>query len=143
MVADNNITNEMKRHTVRVSIKVEYSDLKVARFLKVTRSFIYQMRKELKENNEDKLAMSKRKQDCQCSDSLITPGFVKRVHGMIVHGMIVHGMIAHGMIDRAHGMIDENPGKSRQHLAKDLQVSEGTIRNIVHQDLRYKSYILR
>ncbi|KAM3188368.1 hypothetical protein ACTXT7_000342 [Hymenolepis weldensis] len=41
------------------------------------------------------------------------------------------------------GMMGENPGKSMRHLAKDLQVSEGTIGNIVHQDLGYKSYVLR
>ncbi|KAM3180249.1 hypothetical protein ACTXT7_016654 [Hymenolepis weldensis] len=40
-------------------------------------------------------------------------------------------------------MIDENPGKSMRHPARDLQVSEGTIRNVVHQDLGYKSHVLR
>ena len=58
-MADNNITDEMKRHVVIVSIKVENSDSKIARFLKVTRSFVCKVRKELKENNEDELAMSK------------------------------------------------------------------------------------
>ena len=82
----------MNRHTVKVSIKAEDNDLKIGRFLKVTRSFVCKGRKELKENNGDELATSKRKQHCQHSDSLRTPAFVKRVHGMI----------------------DENPEKSMQ-----------------------------
>ena len=72
MMAGNNITNEMKRHAVIVSIKAEHSDLKIPRFLKIARSFVCKVRKELKENNGDELAMSKRKQHCQCSDSLRT-----------------------------------------------------------------------
>ena len=120
-MADTSINNEMKRHAVIVSIKAKHSNLEIARFLKVARSFVCKVRKELNENNGDELATSKRKQHCQRSDSLRTPEFVRRVHGMI----------------------DENLGKSMRHLAKDLQVSEGTIRNVVHQDLGYKSYVLR
>ena len=59
MMADNNITNEMKRHAVIVSIKVEYSDLKIARFLNVATSFVCKVKNKLKENNGDELVMSK------------------------------------------------------------------------------------
>ena len=121
-MADTTIANDKKRYAVIVSIKAKHSNLEIARFLKVARSFVCKVRKELNENNGDELATSKRKQHCQRSDSLRTPEFVIR---------------------RVHGMIDENPGKSMRHLAKDLQVSEGTIRNVVHQDLGYKSYVLR
>ncbi|KAM3179436.1 hypothetical protein ACTXT7_000551 [Hymenolepis weldensis] len=40
-------------------------------------------------------------------------------------------------------MMDENRGKPMRHLAKDLQLSEGTIRNVVHQDLGEKTCVLR
>ncbi|KAM3177238.1 hypothetical protein ACTXT7_004945 [Hymenolepis weldensis] len=36
--------------------------------------------------------------------------------------------------------MDGNPEKSMRHFVKDLQVSEGTIKNVIHQDLGYKSY---
>ena len=48
MMADNDITNKMKRHAVIVSIKMEHSILKIARFLKFTKSLICKVRKELK-----------------------------------------------------------------------------------------------
>ena len=38
----------MKRHALIVSIKPEYTNLKIARFLKVARSFVCKVRKELK-----------------------------------------------------------------------------------------------
>ena len=38
----------MKRHAVIMSIKVEHSDLKIARFLKVARFFVYKVKKGLK-----------------------------------------------------------------------------------------------
>ena len=112
----------MKRHAVIVSIKVEHRNLKIARFLKFTGSIVCKVRKELKENNRDEIGMSKKIQHWQHSDPLRIPSFFFR---------------------RMHGMIDKNPGKSMQHFFKDLQVSEKTIRKVVYQDLRYKSYILR
>ena len=111
------ITNEVKRHTVIVSIKAKHSNLEIAIFLRVARSFVFKVRKELNENNGGGLATSKGKQRCRRSDSLRTPEFVRKVHYMM----------------------DENPGKSMRHLAIELQVSEGTIRNVVHQDLGHKS----
>ncbi|KAM3175856.1 hypothetical protein ACTXT7_007689 [Hymenolepis weldensis] len=40
-----------------------------------------------------------------------------------------------------HGMMDKSPGKSMRHLTKDLQVSEGTIRDVVHQNFEYKGEV--
>ncbi|KAM3171948.1 hypothetical protein ACTXT7_015552 [Hymenolepis weldensis] len=87
------ITNEMKRHVVIVSIKAKNRNLEIARFLKVSTSYICKVREELDENHEGELAvMRRRKQEhCQRSaDLLRTPEFMRR----------------------AHVMIDENPGKS-------------------------------
>ena len=90
-----NIINGIKRYAVIVSIKVKHSDLKVAEFLKIAISLIWKVRKKLKGNNGDELAMSKRKQHCQRSYSLRTPEFVRRMHGVI----------------------DKNSRKSMRHLA--------------------------
>ncbi|KAM3177360.1 hypothetical protein ACTXT7_004680 [Hymenolepis weldensis] len=69
LMADNTITSEMKRHAAIVSIKAKYRNLEVARFLKVSRSFVYKVRKDLmNENNEDELtATRKKKEYCQRS----------------------------------------------------------------------------
>ncbi|KAM3182411.1 hypothetical protein ACTXT7_012437 [Hymenolepis weldensis] len=69
LMPDTNITNEMKRHTVIVSIEAKHSSLRIARFLKVARSFVCNVRKELlDENNGDELAATrKRKVHYECS----------------------------------------------------------------------------
>ncbi|KAM3170934.1 hypothetical protein ACTXT7_017615 [Hymenolepis weldensis] len=118
----------MKRQAVIVTIKAKHRNLEIARFLKVARSFVCKVRKKLlNENNEDELAATRmRKEHCQRSaDSLRTPEFVRRVHGVAWH-------------DRRKSW-----AVNAQHLAKDPQVSEGAIRNVVRQDLGYKSYVLR
>ncbi|KAM3176656.1 hypothetical protein ACTXT7_006100 [Hymenolepis weldensis] len=86
-----------------VSIKAKRRNFEIARILIIARSFICKVRKELNENNADELAVTrKRKEHCQRpADSLRTPEFVRRVHGMM----------------------DENPEKSMRDLAKGLQVS--------------------
>lgn len=71
------ITNEMKRLAVIVSIKAKLSYSEIARFLKVARSFVCKVRKELNKNNGDELATSKSIAD------ILTPEFVRRVPGMI------------------------------------------------------------
>ena len=39
--------------------------------------------------------------------------------------------------------IDENRGQSMGSIAKKLHVSENTIRKSVHEDIRYKSYVMK
>ncbi|VUZ46255.1 unnamed protein product [Hymenolepis diminuta] len=79
------LTNEMNTCTVIVSVKVKCSNLENTRFLKVVRSFVCEIRKELNEDNADELvATTKRKQHCQRSaDSLRTPEFKSAWHGMM------------------------------------------------------------
>ncbi|VUZ48536.1 unnamed protein product [Hymenolepis diminuta] len=38
-------------------------------------------------------------------------------------------------------MMDENPGKLMRYFGEDLQVPDGTIKNVFHQHLEYKSYL--
>jgi len=40
-------------------------------------------------------------------------------------------------------IIDNDGVKSMRSIAKELQVSDWMIRKVVHEDLRYKSYVLR
>ena len=39
-------------------------------------------------------------------------------------------------------IIEEDPSKSIRAISRDLQVSECTIRRIVHEDIWYKSYVM-
>ncbi|VUZ53184.1 unnamed protein product, partial [Hymenolepis diminuta] len=68
-----------------VSVKVKQGNLETAIFLKVAKSFVCRVKKELNGNNGGELAvMRKRKENFQRSaDSLRTPEFVRRVRGMM------------------------------------------------------------
>ncbi|UYV81710.1 hypothetical protein LAZ67_20002072 [Cordylochernes scorpioides] len=46
-------------------------------------------------------------------------------------------------ISRVQAAIDEDPGKSMRALVRELQVDEATIQHVVHEDLRYISYVMR
>ncbi|KAM3178648.1 hypothetical protein ACTXT7_002136 [Hymenolepis weldensis] len=86
LMPDTTITNEMKRHAVIVSMKAEHRNLEIARFPKVATSSPCKVRKEQpNDNNANELAITRmRKWHCQLSaDSLTTPAFVRRVHGMM------------------------------------------------------------
>ncbi|UYV76066.1 hypothetical protein LAZ67_13002377 [Cordylochernes scorpioides] len=70
---------------------------------------------------------------------------VKRIEGCgdlrLKKAMIIMAMIIMmEFISRVQADIDEDPGKSMRALARELRVYEGTIRRVVHEDLRYKSY---
>ena len=46
-------------------------------------------------------------------------------------------------IDQLKDRIDQSPGTSMAKLAKDMGVHRATVSRAVHQDLHYKSYVLR
>ncbi|VUZ52516.1 unnamed protein product [Hymenolepis diminuta] len=73
-MADTTVTNEMKRHAAMVSLKAKRSNLEIARFLQVARSFVCKVRKELpNENSGDELATTRRrKEHCQRSADSLT-----------------------------------------------------------------------
>ena len=51
-MTDPMLTNEMKRYAVIVALKADHEDLEIACFLRVVRSFVHKICKELeKENN--------------------------------------------------------------------------------------------
>ena len=51
--------------------------------------------------------------------------------------------LEHHFVQQVQGIIDEDPSKSIKAISRDLQVSECTIRRIVHEDIWYKSYVMR
>lgn len=115
------LTQEMKRHAVIVAIHAEHSDVEIARFLKVARSFVNKVRKELEASGGDVLSVAKRKKHSQRSDIIRTQQFVQQVQEII----------------------DTNPEMSIRAIARNLNVCEGVIRTVVHDDIRYKSYVMR
>ena len=46
-------------------------------------------------------------------------------------------------VHQVQDIIDQDPSKSIRAISRDLQVSECTLRRIVHEDIRYKSYVMR
>lgn len=47
------------------------------------------------------------------------------------------------MISRIQDMINEDPGRSMRSIARELKMSDSTVRTIVNEDIRYKSYVIR
>ena len=45
-------------------------------------------------------------------------------------------------VQQVQDNIDQDPTKSIGAISRDLQVCECTIRRIVHEDIRYKSYVI-
>ncbi|XP_012058553.1 PREDICTED: uncharacterized protein LOC105621701 [Atta cephalotes] len=112
---DNKLTHEMKRHAVIVAIHANHSDFEISIFLNLAGSFVHKVRRELEVSDD------KRKKHKACSDTVRTSQFVQQVQGII----------------------DEDPSKSIRAISRDLQISECTIRRIVHEDIRYKSHVMR
>ncbi|EFN76011.1 hypothetical protein EAI_12717, partial [Harpegnathos saltator] len=46
-------------------------------------------------------------------------------------------------VQQVEEIVDESPPKSMRAIARDLNVSESLIRRVVHEDLRYTSYVMR
>ena len=106
----------MKRHAVIVAIHVKHSDLEISQFFNVTRSFVHKVRRELEASDGNVESVAKRRKHKPRSDTVRTPQFVQQVQDII----------------------DEDLSKSIRAISRDLQVSECTIRRIVHKDIRYK-----
>ena len=55
------LTNEIKRHAVIVALKANHGDLEIAHFLRVARSFVHKIHKELEKENNNVMSVSKHK----------------------------------------------------------------------------------
>ena len=116
---NNKLIQEMKRHAVIVAIHAKHSGLEISQFFNVTRSFVPKVLREL-EASDGNVESIARKHKC-LSHTARKLEFMRLVQDII----------------------DEDPSKSIRALSSDLQVSECTIRRIVHDDIRYKSYVMR
>ena len=106
----------MKRHAVIVAMHAKHSYLEISQFFKVTRSFVHKVCRELEASDGNVKRIPKRIKHKPRSDTVRTPQFVQKVQDII----------------------DEGPSKSIRAISRDLQVSDSTIRCIVHEDIRYK-----
>jgi len=118
---DYKVTQEMKRHAVIVAICAKHTDLEISNFLNCARSFVHKVRRELGASAGDVETVAKRKRHEERSDTTRNTQFVQQVQEVV----------------------DESPSKSMRAIARDLNVSEGLIRRVVHENLRYKSYVMR
>ena len=112
----------MKRQTVIVIIHAKHCDLEISRFLNVTRSFAYKVRRSrVRVSDVNVESVAKRRKHKPRSDKVRTQQFVQQVQDII----------------------DEDPSKSIRAISRDLLVSECSILRIIHEDIRNNSYVIR
>ena len=116
---------EEKRAAIVVGLRAGRTTGEKAEFNKLPRSLCYRIKKEFDGRvvggeNHDEVSVQ-RKTHKRRRDSIRTPEFVEELQNVI----------------------DEDPGKSKRSLARELNVSEGTVRKCVHEDIRYKYYALK
>lgn len=110
-----NLTQEMKRHAVVIALAANRSDSEIASFLKVTRSFVLKVRNELEASGEDASPVPKQKKHSKQSDNIRTAELVQQVQDII----------------------NQDPKKSSKAIAKQLKVTESTVRHIVSKEVKY------
>lgn len=109
-MAELKLTQERKTHAVIVSLAAGHSDSEIATFLKLARSFFFNLMSELTATKCDVATVFHRKRHYWRSVLMKTPEFVNRA--------------------------DEGPRKLMKDFAKELQVDETSIRRVVHEYLR-------
>ena len=115
------LTQQMKRHAVIVALSAGRNPNAIAGFLNVARSFVFKVKSEMEASGDDLASVSERKKHSRRSNITRTAEFV----------------------DEVRDAIDADPKKSMRAIAKEKDVSEATIRRVVHEDIRYKSYVMR
>ena len=60
-MTDPKLINEMKRYAVIVALKADHGNLETVRLLRVVRSFVHKICKELEKENDNVMSISKRK----------------------------------------------------------------------------------
>ena len=111
----------MKRHTIIVAIHTKHSDLEISQFFSVVQSFVDKVRRDLEASDGNVESVAKCRKHKPRSDTVRALQFVQKVQYII----------------------DEDHSKSIRAILRDLQASECTIRRIVHEDIRYKSFVMR
>lgn len=116
---------EQKRAAIVVGLRAGRTAAEIAEFNKLPESLCYRVKKKLDESvaageDPDDISVD-RKTHKRRRDAIRTPEFIEQLQNMI----------------------DEDPSKSIRALARELNVDEKTVRNCVHEDIRYKSYALK
>ena len=106
----------MKRHALIVAIHAKHSDLEISQYFNVARSFVHKVRRELEASDGNVESVAKRRKHEPRSDTVRTLQFVQKIREII----------------------DEDPSKSMRAISRYLQVSECTIRRIIHEDIWYR-----
>ena len=112
---DNKLTHKINRHAVIITIHAKHRHLDISQFFNVAPSFFHKVRRELEASDGNVESVARRRKHKPRSDTVRTPQFVQQVQDII--------------------------GEDTS-IWRNLQVSECTIRRIVHEDTRYKSYVM-
>jgi DDE superfamily endonuclease len=120
-MSGSNITQQMKRHAVLVALSANHNDSEIATFLNVSRSFVCKIRNKVIVSDGDVQIVAERKKHSQRFDTIRKDDFVRKVDDIIT----------------------VNRSKSIRAIAREINVSESTVRRVVHDDIKYKSYVMR
>jgi len=112
---------EWKRHAVLMLISAGHESKLISDMLKVAESFVRKVKRELIDSNYDFEAVAARKEHARRSDTKRDEDFVAQVQEMV----------------------NNDPGQSMRALARELNISEKTVRVCMMEDIRYKSYKMR
>ena len=106
---------------VIVALQADHSDFEIAEFLKVARSFVFKICNQIQKDKGNESQTLRRKKHSKRSDMIRKDDFIYDVQQII----------------------DNNPRKSTRSLPNNFQVLEGTIRNVVHENIKYKFYVVK
>lgn len=112
----------MKRPSVIVNLKVQHSDTETTCFLKVFQLIVVKVSKELETADRDQTLAAKCKMLAEGPNTI-------RIHNCVQH-------------PRKSLIITHPPRQSIQAIAKDLKISEFTIRRVAHKEIQYKLYVM-
>lgn len=115
------VTEEMKRAAVLSALSAGRTPKEIAEFHKFSLSFVYKIKSKVDNSEHPKDISTKRKKHDRRSDTIRTPEFIAKVQEMV----------------------DNDPSQSMNALSKELGVAYGTIHRTIHEDLRYRSYVLK
>lgn len=110
-----------RRAAVIESLRAGHSAPDIIRWFGYTKTFVYEIKKAYDAAEDKDSFTPERKTHKRRSDSVRTEDFVANVKAKV----------------------DEDPTKSMNKIARELEVSETTVRRTIHQDLNLKSYVVK
>ena len=110
-----------RRAAVLEGLRAGRTAREIIAFFGYSKSFVYNIRKDYESSTDKENVTAERKTHKRRSDSRRNEEFLAEVKTTI----------------------NEDPGKSMRHLAEEMNVGRSTIHRSVHEDLGYKSFVLR